>query len=55
MLFIALSDPLVNPDTDEFADLNNWSVVEVKNYHKHRHDNCYVDGIKHYNTQNGEF
>lgn len=49
-----MRDPLVNPDTDEFADLNNWSVVEVKNYHKHRHDNCYVEGIKHYNTQNAK-
>ena len=48
-------DPLVDPDTDEFANLDNWSVIPVKNYHQHKHENCYVEGIKHYNTQNGKF
>ena len=47
-------DPLVDPDTDEFANLDNWSVIPVKNYHQHKHENCYVEGIKHYNSQNGK-
>ena len=46
---------MVDPDTDEFANLDNWSVIPVKNYHQHKHENCYVEGIKHYNTQNGKF
>ena len=31
-------DPLVDPDTDEFANLDNWSVIPVKNYHQHKHE-----------------
>ena len=46
-------DALIDPDTDEFANLDNWKVIPVKNFHQHKHENCYVEGIKHYNTQNG--